>query len=323
MKDIKIWYVDFWKSFDFEHNKITKILKKKYNVIFDKENPDFVICSCFGEDFLNYSCVRVMYLGEAITPDFNFYDYGIGFDYIDFGKRYIRYPYWLLDDDMIEMAIDRENAIRNTYKEKKFCNCVVSNGCGGYSFREEFFDKLSRYIKVDSGGRYLNNLENKEPVKNKLEFQRNYRFSLAFENSSLPGYTTEKIIDAWAAGTIPIYWGDPEVQKQFNPEAFLAVEGENDIDAVINKIIEINENEALYEKMVHQPIFTEQQYRDYLRYDEDLLAFFENIISTLEICRPCFKTIRGRVYENRANVAMRKDHSKLIGWIDKIMKRFV
>jgi len=36
---------------------------------------------------------------------------------------------------------------------------------------------------------------------------RNYNFVIAFENSDYDGYITEKIIDAFASGTVPLYWG--------------------------------------------------------------------------------------------------------------------
>lgn len=36
---------------------------------------------------------------------------------------------------------------------------------------------------------------------------RRYKFTIAFENQSYPGYVTEKIADALMAGTVPIYWG--------------------------------------------------------------------------------------------------------------------
>jgi len=40
---------------------------------------------------------------------------------------------------------------------------------------------------------------------------------LAFENSEVPGWTTERIVDAFAAHTVPIYWGDPTVKNSSTP----------------------------------------------------------------------------------------------------------
>ena len=46
------------------------------------------------------------------------------------------------------------------------------------------------------------------PLTIKLKIISNHKFNIAFENSSYPGYVTEKITDAFIANTIPIYWGD-------------------------------------------------------------------------------------------------------------------
>ena len=61
-------------------------------IIIDEENPDYLIYSCFGKDFLTYNCIRIFYSGENMVPDFNLCDYGISFFYLEFEDRYIRYP---------------------------------------------------------------------------------------------------------------------------------------------------------------------------------------------------------------------------------------
>ena len=81
------------------------------------------------------------------------------------------------------------------------------------SGRDELFEYLSQYKLVDSGGRHKNNIGGS--IDDKFLFQQQYKFSIAYENSSTPGYTTEKIIQALAAGTSePIYWGNPEIYQR-------------------------------------------------------------------------------------------------------------
>lgn len=80
---------------------------------------------------------------------------------------------------------------------RKFCSFVVSNSQFSDPLRKRFFERLCKYKKVDSGGRYLNNIGG--PVRDKLAFCRGYKFNIAFENSSVDGYTTEKIMEAYAA----------------------------------------------------------------------------------------------------------------------------
>lgn len=48
-----------------------------------------------------------------------------------------------------------------------------------------------------------------------------YKFSIAFENAWYPGYTSEKIVTSMLAGTIPIYWGNPDISREFNSASFI------------------------------------------------------------------------------------------------------
>lgn len=50
-----------------------------------------------------------------------------------------------------------------------------------------------------------------KPVEDKLETMRDYKFAICFENGSYPGYITEKIIDCFVAGVIPIHAGAPDI----------------------------------------------------------------------------------------------------------------
>ena len=68
-------------------------------------------------------------------------------------------------------------------------------------------------------GRVLNTLGHR--VADKQAFLRDYKFTIAFENESHPGYTTEKIVEPMLADSIPIYWGDPLVGTDFEVESWL------------------------------------------------------------------------------------------------------
>lgn len=255
MKKIRIAYIDFWNGFNAEDFLFTKILRKYFDLEIVSENPDFIFCSCFGRKYLNYSCPRVFYAGEPISPDFNVYDYAIGFDPIVYENRYIQYPLCYVADETMELLLKKhERNIEDILSRKKFCAMVVSSGGGYKNKRDEIYDKLSGYKIVDSGGGYRNNLQDGKAVDDKLEFLKNYKFSLATENSVYPGYVTEKIVDAWAAGTIPIYFGDRSSVRMFNPSSFVLVDG-NNIENAIKRVIEIDSNEDEYIKMQQSPVF--------------------------------------------------------------------
>ena len=133
---------------------------------------------------------------------------------------------------------------------------VVSNGLN--ADRLEFFKQLSLYKNVDSGGKVLNNVGG--PVKSKLEFQKKYKFSLAFENSKSNGYTTEKIVDAFASGGIPIYWGDPLITNVFNPKAFINANEFETEEALIEFIKKIDTDNQLYLSYIKEPMLQDKEY---------------------------------------------------------------
>jgi|688.fasta_scaffold87497_2 hypothetical protein len=69
----------------------------------------------------------------------------------------------------------------------------------------------NKYInKIDVFGRGFNEIEKKEIGLN------DYAFSIAVENDCYDGYITEKILDCFATGTIPIYDGAPNIGKYFD-----------------------------------------------------------------------------------------------------------
>lgn len=59
------------------------------------------------------------------------------------------------------------------------------------------------------------------PTSRKAETLGGYKFALCFENSALEGWITEKIFDCFYAGTVPIYWGAPDVERWIPPECYI------------------------------------------------------------------------------------------------------
>lgn len=250
---IKLKFVDFFSSFDKTNNEFLDVLREQYEVI-QTDNPDYIIYSVFGYEHLHYDCIRIFYTGECITPDFNECDYAIGFDRLQFGDRYVRIPLYNLFQykTAYQKLINRPVFSREELRSKKgFCNFVYSN-CFAQDLRTEIFEKLSQYKQVDSGGRYRNNIGG--AVVDKYAFQSLYKFSIAFENASYDGYVTEKIMEAFAARTIPIYYGDPRIAEDFNPKAFINVHDYASLDDVIKQIEIIDQNEDLYLTIINEPV---------------------------------------------------------------------
>lgn len=279
MKQIKIKFVGFWPGFDESDNFIINILKKRYQVDLS-DDPDYIISSCFSDEHLEYDCVKIFYTGENICPDFNAFDYAIGYEFLKFDDRYIRLPnYYITDtyaDDvrrMMEKHLKNENILNN---KNEFCSFVVSKGDGYVdSEREKFFHLLNRYKKVNSGGRFLNNIGKPQGVEDKLVFQMCHKFAIAFENVSHKGYTTEKIVQAFAAKTVPIYWGSPMVTETFSAKAFINCHDFATFDDVVERVKEIDNNDSLYISMLNTPALREESV--IRKKQSELVAFFNHI----------------------------------------------
>lgn len=293
MKKVKIRFSGMTGNFNPKDNFIVDILKKHYEIELS-ENPDYLIYSVNSKDYLNYQCIRIFFTPENIIPDFNICDYAIGFSNIIFDDRYIRLPLYLVDSFAVysndNYGGDLERALNkhlyaDAYIKNKtdFCSFVYSNSKAACC-RKKVFDALSNYKKVNSGGLYLNNIGGR--VENKTQFQSRHRFVLAFENSSTPGYTTEKIIGAFAAGAIPIYWGDPEIEKTFNKDSFINCNrygldsngnSEEAIEQILDVVKKIDKDDKLYAQYLKEPAFIDNNYPP--RKQKELEQFLVNIFS--------------------------------------------
>ena len=255
---------------------LSYLFEEHFNLTISDENPDYVFHSLDTNVYkIDKNKVNIFYTAEPITPDFNYFDYAIGFDYITFKDRYLRYPLYLLGEyhDSYKKLNKPKNPKKILAEKKRFCSFVVSNGRNRDPIYEKFFKKLSNYKKVDSGGRLFNNIGG--PVKDKQNFIKKYKFNIAFENSKMSGYTTEKLVEAMAVNTMPIYFGDPHVHTEFNDKSFIILKSEEDIDRVIEQIIKLDQDDDAYLKMMSEPWIDKKT--NHHTNEKHLLDFFEKI----------------------------------------------
>ena len=243
MKTIKIKFVGFWPGFTAEQHPLHRILARHFRVELT-DAPDYIFFSTFGRgfyEFAHYDCVRIFYSGENYSPDFNVADYAIGFDYLTYEDRYLRYPLYLFYEQIPDALTKHVGIDERVLREKtEFCNFIYGN-THAQGQRPDFFRRLSAYKTVASAGTMLNNQGGvvADTQEKKLAFQRKCKFTIAFESTSLNGFVTEKILHAFAARTVPIYFGDPLIDRQINPRAFINCREFPSFDAVVERVREI------------------------------------------------------------------------------------
>ena len=124
--------------------------------------------------------------------------------------------------------------------------------------REEFFNLLRKKDStVESLGKSLNTTNIALPHKwsDLPEIYKDYTFGFAMENTNENGYITEKIMNVFLGGAIPLYWGSSNVKEIFNKKAFIYINDFPSFDDCVNHIIELSKNRNLIQQMQNEPIF--------------------------------------------------------------------
>uniref|UniRef100_UPI0013157D60 glycosyltransferase family 10 domain-containing protein n=1 Tax=Helicobacter bizzozeronii TaxID=56877 RepID=UPI0013157D60 len=264
---------------------------------------------------------RLVFVGENERIDFNIYDFAMGFDHLEFGDRYLRVPlyyqsfYWFLHIitnasnspfklDMAQETLHSPlilhiphaststkisffatyphlNALAREQKnplERDFASFVASNWEA--PMRNASYQKLNDYRSVAGGGRVFNTTG--KPVSNKHEFLSQYKFNLCFENSLGMGYTTEKIVDAYFAHTIPIYWGNPLVHLDFNPKSFVNVHDFDNLDEALDFVRYLDTHDNAYLEMLHAHPLNTSEGKPRFCHDLSFKVILDFLINAIE-----------------------------------------
>jgi hypothetical protein len=151
----------------------------------------------------------------------------------------------------------------NIFNKTKLSSMICSGNdiTSGHKFRNKtMMDFKNKNLPIDFYGRFIN------PFSKKEEALADYCFSFVIENGKYKHYYTEKIMDCFASGTVPIYWGSPEINKEFNINGIILFDEKFDynnltFDLYHSKMEYIKENflkeknhkiadDILYEKIV-------------------------------------------------------------------------
>jgi hypothetical protein len=168
-----------------------------------------------------------------------------------------------------------------TYNEQvvskpKFC-CFMYSNCedrfDGVVNRKRFYELMNKMTgnRVDNHGAcYNNNYKNRAGIDNG-NFRSNdiiyepYKFVIAFENSQIKGYISEKLVMPMIARAIPIYLGASDVGEYFNTHSFINVSDFPSFESCIQYVMEVDKNDYLYRSIMAEP---------YLRPDIDIKDLF-------------------------------------------------
>lgn len=300
---IKVNFVDFWPDFDIKNNFILNILSRKYDILISDNNPNLIFFSCFGINHLKYTCIKIFYTGENKKPNYFFCDFSFSFE--DTNKKNLCIPHFVEYDYFFELQCNSFSkkvfGYRNTNKDK-FCNFIASNFKA--KKRIEFVKKLLEHKEVDCLGPVLNNITKETGrvgKKNndgnfinwrdeKLEIIKNYKFTIAFENEQAKNYVTEKIFQPLLIGSIPIYWGAPNIAEYFNPNCYINIDDYESFEEVLQEIQAIENDPIKYKSFfIEKPILATSKVAN---------ITYEHILSTIDLVRENTTLPVGRKYRS-------------------------
>lgn len=126
------------------------------------------------------------------------------------------------------------------YEKTKLISIIASNKTttSGHKLRHLAVDKNKEQIDV-YGRQY-------KPIENKILGLKDYMFQIVIENSKYDYYFTEKLIDCFKTGTIPIYWGCPSIGDFFDENGLIFFDNVEELSNIINKL-----NEEEYKKRIN------------------------------------------------------------------------
>ena len=205
---------------------------------------------------------NVWYSGENTRPPQGEWDGYMAFDTNLSKKRHAYLPLWFLTSTNLlkcttetywgsrvptlnELLGGRKLKIR----KKKFAASFIGKS---YPMRLHAIEALSEINRIDIYGTSVRN-----QIKVPAKIAARYRYILCFENDIYPGYVTEKPLEAYIAGAIPLYFGF-DVKKYLNSKAIVNLFDFQDIKSWVAFINELEKSYNMFKQTYEQPILVKK-----------------------------------------------------------------
>ncbi len=305
---------DFSEFHDRENNAFSKLfIDQGFERSDDVSKAGVVIASVFGRSHWKAQGSVVMVSQEAYTKD-ALADYTIDCRFLP-RANHLRLPVWaslFLNKPPEFLPAPLENS------GERFCNFIFSNrNCPE---RNAFFEMLHARTPVDALGSVMNNTTDPRLSaryssgwqSGKIDVLRDYRFTIAFENREMLGYTTEKMIDAWLAGSVPIYWGNPGFTLDFPPDSCLSLYEAGSMHRLMEQVLEAEREPERYAQLQAANPFRTGHAMDVVRKYQREVAEFCTMVAK-DVRHPTRRTIPQR---KARFLALTKERAKYaLGWI--------
>ena len=179
------------------------------------------------------------------------------FDYIltydsELLKRNPKYLKYIVGQSRVELP--------KIHEKSKFVSMIASNKrlTVGHRFRHDIANVLSKKHNIDMWGSGYKKFETKiDPLSE-------YYFSISVMNSKIDNFFTEVLLDNFMLGTIPIFWGCPNIGEFFDKRGIITFDTIEELDFILSKL-------------------TKDDYINRLKYVQKNMELAKNYVSTDDI----------------------------------------
>ena len=252
-----------------KQTNLSPFIKAPHPFSKSEKDPDWVIFTdqkCFTSEVSKYSCHKAAWIIEP--PVVN------GENHINITKIHHKFDYVFSYNRWIEKRIPNFKFVPHAgswireediaiHEKSKLCSVIMSNKEWNAGHRQRL--SILNHIKndkIDGFGKACKNY-----IENKIDGLKDYMFSIAMENEAPPflfdpsnDYFSEKILDCFLSGTIPIYLGNPRISKYFNPDGIIIInehaQARKQIESITKemyyaKLDAVKENFDLAQQYIH------------------------------------------------------------------------
>ena len=214
--------------------------------------------------------MTLFHTAENLRHDHIQADYSVSHDLNIQSSRHFRLPYWMeMIDWSHEGVVGNSNPryggllslkrlrepLGDQFLKRSQKAVLISSHMR--EPRATCYAALKALMPVEGMGSYFDDSIQNHHKSNflKKDILINYAYNLCPENGIYPGYVTEKIPEAFAAGCLPITMVDPSVEIDFNPHAFLNLYP-NSAKLSLNYF---SENEEVLQAFADEPLIREEK----------------------------------------------------------------
>lgn len=122
---------------------------------------------------------------------------------------------------------------RKIYEKSKMTSIIASNKniTAGHKLRHQVIDKFRDRFDAVLGRKY-------QPFENKWDGLKDFRYSVVIENEMVDIFFTEKLMDCFMTGTVPIYWGTKGISEIFDTDGFIYFNNLDELENILDTITE-------------------------------------------------------------------------------------